>query len=86
MQRSNLKPLEIGNEWVKSTPNNLQLIIHDNGKGFKPNQNTTGFGLQSMRDRFAHALRAYRALTVGGTLNVETAPNAGCKITADFPI
>ncbi|WP_235595775.1 sensor histidine kinase [Mastigocoleus testarum] len=57
--------------------NSLQLIIDDNGKGFKPNQNTTGFGLQSMRDR---------ALTVGGTLNVETAPNSGCKITATFPI
>ena len=57
--------------------NNLQLIIDDNGKGFQPNQNTTGFGLHSMRDR---------ALTVGGSLNVETAPNSGCKITATFPI
>ena len=55
---------------------NLQLIIYDNGKGFNPNQNTTGFGLQSMRDR---------TLAVGGSLNMETAPNAGCKITAIFP-
>ncbi|MBE9212668.1 sensor histidine kinase [Plectonema cf. radiosum LEGE 06105] len=70
-QRSNLKPLQIAHESV------IQLIIHDNGKGFKPNQNTTGFGLQSMRDR---------TLAIGGTFNMATAPNSGCKITATFPI
>jgi signal transduction histidine kinase len=55
---------------------NLMLIIQDNGTGFQINQNTTGFGLQSMSDR---------ALTVGGNLNIETAPNDGCKITVSFP-
>ncbi|MBW4512133.1 MAG: sensor histidine kinase [Scytonematopsis contorta HA4267-MV1] len=55
---------------------NLILIIQDNGKGFQINQNTTGFGLQSMSDR---------ALTVGGNLNIEAAPYAGCKIIAFFP-
>ncbi len=34
---------------------NLMLIIQDNGKGFKINQNTTGFGLQSMCDRTKQA-------------------------------
>jgi signal transduction histidine kinase len=56
---------------------NLMLIIQDNGKGFQINQNTTGFGLQSM---------SARALTVGGNLNIETAPNDGCKITVSFPL
>ncbi len=54
---------------------NLTLIIQDNGKGFQINQNTTGFGLQSMCDR---------ALAVGGNLNIETSINGGCKIIANF--
>ncbi|PAX52739.1 sensor histidine kinase, partial [Brunnivagina elsteri] len=56
---------------------NLMLIIQDNGKGFKINQNTTGFGLQSMCDR---------ALAVGGNLNIETTPNGGCKIIVTVPL
>ena len=77
MQGSNLQTLPISNESVNSKSNTLQLIIYDNGKGFKPNQNTTGFGLESMRDR---------TLAIGGTFNMATAPNSGCKITATFPI
>jgi signal transduction histidine kinase len=56
---------------------NLILIIEDNGKGFQLNQNTTGFGLQSMGDR---------ALAVGGNLNIQTVLNGGCKIIASFPL
>jgi signal transduction histidine kinase len=56
--------------------NHLKLIITDNGKGFQLNQNTTGFGLQSMRDR---------TLALGGKLNIITAPNSGCTILADIP-
>jgi signal transduction histidine kinase len=59
------------------TGTNLILIIGDNGKGFKIDRNTTGFGLQSMSDR---------ALAVGGNLDIETAPNGGCKIIASFPL
>jgi signal transduction histidine kinase len=59
------------------TETNLMLRIRDNGKGFQIEQNTTGFGLQSMRDR---------TLAVGGNLNIETVPNGGCKITASFPL
>jgi len=77
MQGNNLQILPIINESVNSKSNTLQLIIYDNGKGFKPNQNTTGFGLESMRDR---------TLAIGGTFNMATAPNLGCKITATFPI
>jgi signal transduction histidine kinase len=29
----------------------IHLSIEDNGKGFNPTQNTTGFGLQGMRER-----------------------------------
>jgi signal transduction histidine kinase len=56
---------------------NLILRIRDNGKGFQIDQNTTGFGLQSMRDR---------AIAVGGNFDIETIPNGGCKIIASFPL
>ncbi|MEB3217926.1 MAG: sensor histidine kinase [Nostocales cyanobacterium 94392] len=59
------------------TTTDIRLMIQDNGKGFKINQNTTGFGLQSMCDR---------ALAVGGNLNIETTPNGGCKIIVTVPV
>jgi signal transduction histidine kinase len=49
----------------------LKLIIQDNGRGFDLGQNTTGFGLQSMRDRI---------LTLGGEFEINTHPGAGCQI------
>ncbi|MDB9312619.1 sensor histidine kinase [Spirulina sp. CS-785/01] len=55
----------------------LQVIIEDNGQGFNPNQNTTGFGLQGMRER-VHAL--------GGYFTIETAPQHGCKVIAVFQL
>ncbi len=62
---------------INQTIKQLQLIVSDNGKGFESNQNTSGFGLQSMRDR---------TLAVGGNFEVKTSPNAGCKIIAHFPV
>ncbi|NEO78491.1 sensor histidine kinase [Moorena sp. SIO4G3] len=59
------------------TATDLQLIIKDNGIGFSLNQNTTGFGLQGMRER---------TQALGGTFKIETAPGAGCKIIAHFPL
>jgi signal transduction histidine kinase len=55
----------------------LHLIIVDNGKGFNIEQNTTGFGLQSMRDRTS---------SLGGNFNIITDPGAGCRIIADIPL
>lgn len=62
---------------LQVTATDLRLIIADNGKGFQLSQNTTGFGLQSMRDR---------TQALGGTLNIITAPNSGCTITAEIPL
>ena len=59
------------------TETHLMLRIRDNGKGFQLEENTTGFGLQSMRDR---------TLAVGGNLKIETVANGGCKIIASFPL
>jgi signal transduction histidine kinase len=61
---------------IEKTPRSLRLSIQDNGKGFDFKQNTTGFGLQSMRDR---------TLAIGGVFNILSAPGYGCKITVDIP-
>ncbi len=59
------------------TDRSLHLIIQDNGKGFKISQNTTGFGLQGMRER---------TVALGGNFDIVTAPGKGCKIITEFPL
>jgi signal transduction histidine kinase len=59
-----------------TTTTNINLIVEDNGRGFDVEQNTTGFGLQSMRDR---------TLARGGELQINSAPGLGCKIIVDIP-
>ncbi|MBD2250846.1 sensor histidine kinase [Nostoc parmelioides] len=54
----------------------LSLIIRDNGRGFNIQQNTTGFGLQSMRDR---------TLALGGKFAINSVVGDGCQITVDIP-
>ncbi|MEO1510263.1 MAG: ATP-binding protein, partial [Cyanobacteria bacterium J06633_23] len=56
---------------------NLEITITDNGKGFDLTQNTTGFGLQGMQER---------ALALMGQLEIITAPNQGCRVTATLPL
>jgi signal transduction histidine kinase len=55
----------------------LYLVIRDNGHGFKPTQNSTGFGLQSMRER---------TLALNGQFHVFSEPGAGCLITVQIPL
>jgi signal transduction histidine kinase len=55
----------------------VQMTLQDNGKGFDPSQNTTGFGLQGMQER---------VLALSGTLEIITAPLQGCCIKVTFPI
>ncbi len=62
---------------IMTTSNYIYVIIDDNGKGFNLKQNTTGFGLQGMRDR---------TQSLGGQLEIQTAPRKGCRITASFPL
>jgi len=55
----------------------LHLQILDNGKGFDPSKNTTGFGLRGMRER---------ATALGGTYQIWSAPGAGCRISVILPL
>lgn len=55
----------------------IHLSIEDNGKGFNPTQNTTGFGLQGMRER---------AAALGGQFNLYSQPGTGCHISVSLPL
>jgi signal transduction histidine kinase len=61
---------------LRATAHSLYLTIEDNGRGFNPYQNTTGFGIQGMRER---------TLALGGQFQIVSEPKAGCRITAVFP-
>jgi signal transduction histidine kinase len=62
---------------LQASPTSVCLVIQDNGKGFSVERNTTGFGLQGMRER---------TLALGGQFEIDSAPAAGCRITADIPL
>jgi signal transduction histidine kinase len=54
----------------------LNLSVEDNGQGFDPAANTTGFGLQSMRERTE---------ALGGTFEILSQPTQGCLIRLILP-
>ncbi|MEG4171434.1 MULTISPECIES: sensor histidine kinase [unclassified Microcoleus] len=54
----------------------IYLSIADNGKGFDPAQNTTGFGLQGMRERVA---------ATGGQFAIYSKSGNGCRISVSLP-
>jgi signal transduction histidine kinase len=55
----------------------LHLLVQDNGKGFDPDQNQTGFGLQGMRER---------TIALGGKFSLGSRPGAGCCVTVQIPL
>ncbi len=59
------------------SPNAIQLQINDNGQGFNPERNTTGFGLQGMRERTA---------VLGGQFFLASQLGKGCRITVSIPL
>ncbi len=60
-----------------SKSHRLHLQMRDNGKGFDPSKNTSGFGLRGMRER---------AAALGGTCQIWSAPGAGCRINVILPL
>lgn len=66
------------NVQLSTTANDVNLVIEDDGQGFDPNQQSnTGFGLQGMRERVAAS---------SGTLQLETEPGNGCRISIQVPL
>ena len=68
-RHSNADKVEIG---LVYTSKELTCMIRDNGCGFDPTQTLLGFGIRSMQER---------AKTLGGQLNLESAPGEGTIIT-----
>lgn len=62
---------------LQTIANTVQLTIRDNGRGFCLQKASAGFGLQGMAERVA---------ILKGTLNIKTAPMAGCQISVQLPI
>lgn len=62
--------LESTEEWVL-------LSVRDNGCGFNPDRNTTGFGLQGMQER---------AAALQGELAISSKPQQGCQISVKIPL
>lgn len=55
----------------------IVLDLQDDGQGFDVTQNTTGFGLQSMRER---------AQSLGGIAQIQSQPGAGCHLQVTLPL
>jgi signal transduction histidine kinase len=62
---------------VKTRATAIELSIIDDGQGFNPTYNTTGFGLQGMRER---------VLSLDGKFEIISAPQQGCQILATIPL
>lgn len=62
---------------LQESQNRIHLQIDDNGRGFDPQENTTGFGLQGMRERTA---------ALGGQFLLTSQPAQGCRITVSIPL
>ncbi len=62
---------------IQTRASEIVLKIVDNGQGFHPTHNTTGFGLQGMRER---------VLSLQGKFEIISAPQQGCQIIATIPL
>ncbi len=62
---------------LKERTTGILVVIKDNGRGFHPQENTTGFGIQGMRERVE---------VLGGHLNLTSQPGQGCKINFIIPL
>ena len=58
------------------SPAALDISVRDDGRGFEPGSEASGFGLLGMHERMA---------VVGGSLAIESRPDAGTRITARIP-
>jgi signal transduction histidine kinase len=62
---------------IRTFDTKIALHVTDDGLGFIPTNNTTGFGLQGMRER---------VLSLQGKFEIVSTPNAGCQIVAVIPL
>lgn len=65
------------NIYLAEKAKKLFLTVEDNGVGFDPKANTTGFGLQGMGERIE---------ALGGNFILKSQPGAGCKIQVELKL
>jgi signal transduction histidine kinase len=61
---------------LRQTDTTITLRIGDNGRGFDPTLQPSGFGLQGMQER---------TIALGGELHINTALDRGCEIRVTIP-
>ena len=62
---------------LKERLTDISLSLEDNGQGFDPRENTTGFGLRGMCERIE---------ALGGSFHINSQPDQGCKIQIEIPL
>lgn len=62
---------------LEAMPSGVRLTVLDNGRGFDPVAASSGYGLQSMRER---------AGIIGGTLAIDSRPQDGTRVMVDLPV
>jgi signal transduction histidine kinase len=62
---------------IQANKDTFCLHVEDNGIGFDPMQNTTGFGLKGIQER---------TFALGGQLHINSKPQGGCHLIALFPL
>lgn len=62
---------------IGTEPDGVRLEIGDDGRGFEPSQNTTGYGIQGMQER---------AVAIGGKFEIHSQPGQGCLIRVRLPL
>ncbi|WP_310413994.1 sensor histidine kinase [Chamaesiphon sp. OTE_8_metabat_110] len=61
---------------LRTQSHSIELSVTDNGRGFIPDNNQTGFGLQGMRER---------VLSLQGSFEIVSMPDRGAQILASIP-
>ena len=62
---------------LQQIENKIELTIQDNGCGFNPTDNTTGFGLQGIQER---------TKALEGNFTLQSELGKGCQITVEIPL
>jgi signal transduction histidine kinase len=62
---------------IRSGDDRLEVLVADDGQGFDPTDDSSGFGLAGMRER---------AELVGGELQIESKPGDGTRVMASLPL
>lgn len=62
---------------VSASPEEVDLLVSDDGVGFEPEDQYEGFGVAGMRERVELA---------GGELEIESKPGSGSRVTASIPL